>query len=98
MAIVVPCGKPGSGAILIQQCAPKERRDGGTGGSWCLQFSLRLPGVDTPFVQCFELVEYEKAFGQIVAENRELAMSEILPATELVLFCRPFESFYRFSN
>lgn len=31
------------------------------------------PGVDTPFVQCFEELDYEKALGQLVA-MRDLAM------------------------
>lgn len=68
---------------------------GGRGTFICRCLS---PRVDTPFVQCFEDVEYEKALGQLAPGRRELVMSKMWAVTELVQFRRPFDSFYLLSK
>lgn len=63
-----------------------------------LHLSGASPDIATPFVRCFEKVKYEKAYGQPIAVTRELAMSTILPETELIQLSRPFVSAYLLLN
>lgn len=56
------------------------------------------PSVDTSLLRCFEKLYYDKALGQLVLATRELTMSYLPPATELIKARRPLESFYMLVN